>query len=378
MISYNTKLIPSCRDDFFDLEKILEAERFVFNLASQEHFGAKKNSLMILHSKVYGKTRKIRPDIPSQVVIKAEQACLSAYKAVKSNKHKTEKAIEKKSLSIRLDKRLYSCPTKEGLKITTMSGRKQFKFLVYPKLKELLEKYPYRDPLVFKRNGELWIGLTFETDNKELKSENIALGVDLGIRVAAACSDGRLIIDRKYNKEKRKLRFLKRSLQSKKTQSAKRHLKKLRNKERNKSKNQSYLITNEILRTKAGTIALEDLTGIKKKKNKYQNKRAIAQVPFFKLREILAYKARILGKQVICVCPIYTSQTDSVTGKREGERRGRRFYAKSGLIYDADLNASVNIGNKTKLPLSYGNILDGAGRIVNLPNVGVCNSQARD
>jgi IS605 OrfB family transposase len=274
-------------------------EQFVFNIASQEHFGAKKNSLVILHSKVYHKTRAIRPDIPSQVVIKAEQACLSAYKSVKSNKHKIEKAIVKKGLSLRLDKRLYSCATKEGIKITTKEGRKEFKYLIYPKLKELLDKYKYRDPLIFKKNGELWIELTFEVEDKELKSENIALGVDLGMRVTAACSDGRLIIDRKYNKEKRKLRFLKRSLQSKRTKSAKRHLKKLKHKERNKSKNQSYLVANEILKTKAGTIVLEDLTGIKKNKSKHQNKRAIAQVPFFKLKEILTYKARMLCKKVI-------------------------------------------------------------------------------
>lgn len=368
MISYNTKLIPFCQEDFSDLEKILESERFVFNLASEEHFGVKKNSLMVLHSKVYSKVRKLRPDIPSQVIIKAEQACLSAYKTIKSNKHKIEKPIKKSNLSLRLDKRLYSCATKEGLKITTENGRKEFKFLIYPKLKELLEKYPYRDPLIFKRNGELWIGLTFEVEDKEVKSENIALGVDLGMRVTAACSDGRLIINRKYNKEKRKLRFLKRSLKSKNTKSAKRHLKKLKNKERNKSKNQSYLVANEILKTKAGTIVLEDLSGIKKKKNKYQNKRAIAQVPFFKLREILTYKAKLKGKTLMLVCPMWTSQTDSVTGKREGERRGRRFYTKSGLIYDSDLNGAVNIGKKAKLPLSYGNILDGAGKIVTLPN----------
>lgn len=63
-----------------------------------------------------------------------------------------------------------------------------------------------------------------------------------------------------------------------------------------------------------------------------------------------------------------TSQTDCLTDKLEGERKGRRFYAKSGLVYDADLNASRNIANRSKLPVSYGNILDGQG-IVSCPNV---------
>lgn len=53
--------------------------------------------------------------------------------------------------------------------------------------------------------------------------------------------------------------------------------------------------------------------------------------------------------------------------KTEGVRRGCRFYAKSGIVYDADLNAARNIGNRSKLPVSYGNILDGQAS-VNTPS----------
>ena len=86
------------------------------------------------------------------------------------------------------------------------------------------------------------------------------------------------------------------------------------------------------------------------------------------MRRILTYKAENIGKHVILVSPAYTSQTDSFSGLREGIRRGCRFYAKSGVVYDADLNAARNIGNRSKLPVSYGNILDGQA-LVNVPNV---------
>ena len=64
----------------------------------------------------------------------------------------------------------------------------------------------------------------------------------------------------------------------------------------------------------------------------------------FELRRILTYKAENQGKTVLLVCPSYTSQRDSVTGKVEGERRGCRFYSKNGMIYDSDINAAINIG----------------------------------
>lgn len=48
-------------------------------------------------------------------------------------------------------------------------------------------------------------------------------------------------------------------------------------KEHNKNKNQTHLIVNEVLKTSADVICLEKLNDIKRKKNKYQNKRSIGQ-----------------------------------------------------------------------------------------------------
>jgi IS605 OrfB family transposase len=209
--------------------------------------------------------------------------------------------------------------------------------------------------------------LPFENKLEKIK-QRVALGVDLGNRRSTAMSDGRIIIDRKFNGEKRKLRHLKDILKSKNTKSARRKLRySLRRKERNKNKNQAHLIANEVLKTDADTICLENLKNIKRKKNKYQNKRSIGQVPLYELRRIVTYKAENAGKSIVLVSPAYTSQIDSMTGLREGERRGCRFFAKSGLVYDADLNAAMNIAKRSKLPVSYGNILDGQAR-VNVPN----------
>ena len=234
--------------------------------------------------------------------------------------------------------------------------------------------YQYQDPLIYENNGKIFISFCFDNSPLEKLKSKLVLGVDLGIRRAAAMSDGRIIIDRKFNKEKRRLRFLKRQLQSTGTKSSRKHMIKLRHKERNKNKNQTHLIANIILDTKADTFALENLKGIKAKKHRYQNKRSISQVPLFDLRRILTYKAENQGKTVLLVNPAYTSQIDSSSGVKEGIRKGCRFYTKSGIIYDADLNASRNIGQRSKLPVSYGNILDGQA-LVNVPIA--CQSTTR-
>ena len=373
MISYNTELLTECQEDYDALISLLENHKLVFNIASQEQFKEKKSSIVILHSKVYHNVRKSNPNINSQVIIKAEQECLSSYRSSKSNKHKLKFPIIKKNLSMRLDKRLYSFPTNKSIRITTSNGKKEFKFKLYPKLVELLNKYKYSDPLIYINNNKLFISLPFENKSNVKIKHKLALGIDLGIRRPASMSDGRIIIDRKFNDDKRKLRHLKDELKSKGTKSARRHLNNLRHKEHHKNKNQTHLIANEILKTNADTIVLENLKGIKAKKHKFQNKNGISQVPLFELRRILTYKAENQGKTVLLVSPAYTSQIDSFSGLREGERRGCRFYAKSGIVYDADLNAARNIGNRSKLPVSYGNILDGQASVNRL---NVCKSSA--
>ena len=378
MLSYNTRLLEVCQGDLQSLMQLLEYQRIAFNEASKIQFKEPKKSIVILHAKFYNKLRKSQSQIPAQVLIRGEQECLSAYRSIKSNKHKITKPVEKKRLSMRLDKRLYSLnkDNKCSINITTANKRKTFHFVCYPKLKELLDKYKYYDPLLYvDNNNNICISFTFDTKPKHKLKQKLALGVDLGIRCSAAMSDGRLIIDKKFNAEKRSLRHLKDCLKSKGTKSARRHLNKLKHKEHHKNNNQSHLIANKVLETNADTVVLENLKSIKVKKHKYQNKNSISQVPLFNLRRIITYKAENQEKTVLLVCPKYTSQTDSITGKVEGIRKGRRFYAKSGLVYDADINAAVNIAKKAKLPYSQGNLLAGQASVTTPI---VCKSQSQE
>lgn len=378
-LTYNTRLVFQSDSDKDKIVKMLENQRFAWNGCSKVKFNIPTNSIVLLHGQFYAKFRQSQPEIPSQVVISAEQSVLSAYRSIKSNKQKLEKPPEKKKLSIRLDKRTYSY--KNGVfSIISLEKRVKCSPYIYPKLQELISKYRFCDPLLFEKNGEIWICLTFDIP-EILSQKKLALGIDLGCRVNAATSEGNLYIDKKFNGEKRKLRFNKRKLQSKSkdSKSAKRHLKKLKRKEANKNKNFSHHLANKLIKdTKADTLVLENLKSLKVKKNKYENKNRISQVPIYQLKQILTYKALLNEKTVIEVSPAWTSQIDHVTGKKEGDRRGRRFYAKSGKIYDSDINGAINIGLRSKLPVSLNS--SGIGTYgqanVNSPIVGVGRSQA--
>ena len=368
MRTYVTRLTFESQEDFSKILEVLELHRDVVNFASEKHFGSKKNSLVELHAKVYHKIRTIRPEIPSCVVIRGIAECLANYRSIKSNKHKISAPPIKKALCMRLDKRSYSYKNKT-LSLISLNKRVKCQLFSFSKLENLLSRYRFCDPLVFIKDNEIWIGVTFEIPT-ELPLEDSACGIDLGKRMAAVTSEGKFYQDKKFNGEIRKLRYNKRKLQSKGTKSARRHLKKLRRKERNKNKNQSHLLANAILKeTKASVLVLEDLKGIKQKKSKRQNKNSISQVPFYQLKQFLKYKAPFYcRKTVITIDPKYTSQIDHRTGKREGERKGRRFYGVDRVVLDADQNASINIALKSKLPVSYIRILDGQA-VVNQPIV---------
>lgn len=357
-MTYNVKLNFESEDDENRLLATLEAQKLAFNEGSKlfydpKHtFGSKVNGIKELHNLFYRKFRDENPIIPAQIVIRAEQDILSAYRSIKANKHKIIAAPQKKRLSMRLDKRLYSYDSiAKTFKFTALGGTRITASLqVYPKALEMLETYSFADPLVFYRNGNIYITLTFNTPEVPLKS-NSSLGVDLGIKRIYATSSGEIFKDKSYNARKRQVRHLKSCLKSKGSKSAERHLKKLRFRERNQQRDFLQKTANRLLQNPENIFVLENLnfkklkTANKKKGvfGKRLNNR-LSQISFAEFRRILEYKALTLGKRVVTVNPYMTSQEDN-RGLEKGKRQGCRYYASDGQVLDADINAAKNINS---------------------------------
>jgi IS605 OrfB family transposase len=360
VLSLQTRLEFSSESDKTAVLEFLQWEQFAFNFVSNIHFGAKKNSVVELHAKCYKKFRGLYPQIKCAVIGYAIQNCLACYRACKTQKITLNQPISKKNLGTRLCCKGFSFKN-NVCSIVNLGKRVKCKPYLYDKLSFYLQKYKFGDITIFVKDNDIWISFPFKIPINLDNVGGLSLGVDIGIRRPAATSDGKIFIDRKFNKEKRKLRYLKRCLKRSNTRTAKKHLYKIKYKERNKNKNFNHHLSKKILDNKSSIIVLEnlDVKKMKLKKNRYQNKNRISQVCFSQLRDFITYKAALLGKRVVCVSPYYTSQIDSVTNKKEGIRKGCRFLSKNGAVYDADVNASVNIARRFKHPISCGNILDG-------------------
>lgn len=356
--------------------QVLEGERVAFNECAKAAFGLEKNSIVDLHSRFYEKFRKSHPEIPSQVAIIAQRACLAAYRSIKSNDHKITSPIVKKRLGIKLDGRTYSWKG-ESFKMTTLGKRILVSPIRYERFDDYCSRYEKTDPRVFERGGEIFIAYGFRVPT--VNPEGTALGIDLGVRNFITTSEGNIIRDKEWLKRKRKARYLRRQLQAKAktSQSARKHLRKMKRKEVLDTKDFCHRTSKKVLETPARVIVMEDLRRIKERNGaKRGSKSAISQMPLALFREILTYKALLAGKRVETVNPRFTSQTDHRTGRRTGERRGRRYIGRDGVVLDADVNAAINIAyryvhqsanSKAKHPVLSCKGLDGQV-VVNQPH----------
>lgn len=360
-ITCNARLLLDA-EDFSALEGLLRQGQQAYD-ACAEYLKENEVPLDIksAHDAVYSWMRERFLLLSSQMVIKTYKDALAALRSIKSNKEENAKTPEKKGLSMRLDKRLYTNFTVDGIYLTGFIPRKR-KFVAiqgYGRLWEMFARYTTSDPLVFIRDGEAWLSIPFNVPAQPVLSDTV-LGIDLGMRRFVTTSDGVVIDDKEYKARRRRVRYLKSELKKKGTKSAKRHLKKLKNKERRQSKDFLNRMANAVIAsTDAGTIAVEDLKKIKKNtaktKDGFKRKRhnrAFSQVALSEFVAILTYKAPQHGKAVATVSPTWTSQTDSRTGRRDGVRRGRRYICSDGTVLDADWNAAINIAVRSEHPVS--------------------------
>jgi IS605 OrfB family transposase len=365
--TYNIKIVGEQGFTAFWLT-LLRETRDAYNLCSDiittENV---KIGLTAIHNTCYDRLRYRFPSLPSQAVIRVQKEVLQAFKSKKSNQHKGS-APHKTSLSLTLDKRLYSNFTAEGISLTSGKSncRERFTFKPYPKISEMFATSVAKDPTIFYKDGSLWLSIPFEVQEIMIQNDR-SIGVDLGMKRFFVTSEGKYFSDKEYLKERRKLRYLKRCLQSKGTKSAKSHLKMISRKERNISKNECHKAANSLLQsTDCGYIVMEDLSKIKiktsKSKNGFKRKRhnnAISQVPFYMFKYIVTYKATLVGKQVVSVSPVNTSQNDCRNGSKSGTRKGCRYYTIDGFVFDADWNASLNIALRANHPTSTQIPIDG-------------------
>ena len=199
----------------------------------------------------------------------------------------------------------------------------------------------------------------YETDKIDLTDE--VLGVDLGVKNMATCSDGRIFKNinkepRIFKLEKRKKLIQRKIARKRKYNSNKSNniiklendLKTINRKIFNIRNSYIHCMTKELVRTKPKAIVIEDLSVCDMVKNKILNK-YIYEANFNRIRKYLEYKTEEYGIKLVIADRYYPSTRKCSCCGNIVEKMSldNRIYEckKCGLSMDRDFNASINLKN---------------------------------
>lgn len=224
----------------------------------------------------------------------------------------------------------------------------------------------YSNPRVIF-DGKYWylsVGIERVKPTNKLTKE--VIGIDLGIKELAFCSNGKVYKNinktKRVTKLKKKLKRLQRQLSRKyhknnggenryhKSQNILKLEQKIRLVHRtisNIRNNNLHQITTEIVKTKPSRVVMEDLNVKGMMKNRHLSK-AIAEQNFFKFITYIKYKCGFNGIEFLQVPRFYpSSKTCSQCGtiKKDLKLSNRIFKCECGFEIDRDLNASKNLAN---------------------------------
>lgn len=221
----------------------------------------------------------------------------------------------------------------------------------------------YMNPRVTYDNKYWYLSVAIETEDVIQELNDQVLGVDLGIKDLAICSDGRIFkninkrnevkkiekrlrrlqrsVSRKYAMNKEGNRFVKTSniiKNEKRIQHLYRRLANIRN-------NYIHQSTNDVVKTKPRRVVIEDLNVTGLMKNRHLAK-ALAKQKLYEFIRQMKYKCEKHGIEFIQVSRFYpSSKTCSDCGniKKDLKLSDRTYKCGCGLEIDRDLNAALNL-----------------------------------
>lgn len=324
------------------LDKTLSRCLGALNYVSKIAWNKKCFNRVALHHLTYYKVKK-KFKLSAQTITAIRDKVVFSYRSNKKKEHIFKKAI----LPLNFN-RTVTFKKSEIVSISTVSGRQKISLALGDYQKTNLSKaIKFCDSELIKRKDKFYLNIVIEIPDEPLKETRDAIGVDLGIISIATLSNGKNFSGDKVQSVREKNFRLKKSLQSKGTRSAKRHLKKMSGREKRFQKDVNHQISKQIVgfaNKSKSSIALEDLKNITKNRRvrKAQRKK-FHDWAFYQLRQFISYKAQREGLPVIVVKSAYTSQLCSICGNK-GIRKRQNFYCPFCFFQsNADYNAARNI-----------------------------------
>ena len=226
----------------------------------------------------------------------------------------------------------------------------------------------YNNPRITYDNKYWYISVGVEVNKIQEELTDISLGVDLGLKDLAICSDGKVFKNINKTKEVKKLE---KRLKHKQRQISRKYelnkimkggscqfiktknIEKLENttklihrKLSNIRNNYLHQVTTSIVKTKPYRIVIEDLNVSGMMKNKHLSD-SVRKQCFYKFRQYMTYKTELNGIELIVADRFYpSSKTCSICGSIKHDLKLKdRIYKcpHCGAIIDRDYNASINL-----------------------------------
>ena len=245
----------------------------------------------------------------------------------------------------------------------------------YQQLPKLSKGEKYSNPRI-SFDGKSWfLSIGYENEFESVELTGKSLGIDVGIKELAVCSDGEFkkninktkrvkFLERKLKREERKeSRKLEANIKGygknrkpiyktplsdmKNIQKQNKVIRNLHKKLNDIRTNHLHQTTNEIVKTKPSRIVMENLSIKNLMKNKHLSK-AIAQQKLYEFKRQIQYKCKKYGIEFVEADKWFpSSKTCSCCGqiKSDLKLKDRWYICDCGLKMDRDLNASINLAN---------------------------------
>ena len=199
--------------------------------------------------------------------------------------------------------------------------------------------------------GKYFVSLCCKVDIEQLSKVDSNIGIDLGLKEFAICSNGEIFDNPKWlRKANYRLKLEQRRLSKMQKFSNnwnKQRIKVAKIHERIVNQRKDYLhkISTKLIRENQ-IICLEDL----KVSNMMKNQKlagAISEVSWYEFRRMLEYKAKWYGRNISVIDKTYpSSQLCNVCGYRNKDVKNlalRKWTCECGEEHERDVNASINI-----------------------------------
>jgi IS605 OrfB family transposase len=340
------------------MKEFSKATQFAYNHARNNKINSKK----ILHQKTY---REIRSSsrLPAQLCCKAIRVAIETKKGCRNRK-----VDFSKELAIRYDKRSFSFDFSGKCSLSTTSGRIKQTIFIPDYYLQTYGDWDIRSATLSKIGKELFMNVTVakEINPSTCSPDNKIIGIDLGINNLATTSEKQFF--RGVTDHIAKLQRLRSKLQSKGTRSARKHLNRLKGRQKRFMRSINHEVSKHIVSKIDGgdIVVMENLRGIRSKRRGKTLNRLLSNWAFAQLKGFIEYKSIRKGATFVSVPSHYSSKTCKKCHENLSIRPKKAGFFKClncGYSCNADLNASFNLRERADV------LRNACGLFVNQPIV---------